>query len=276
MGEVEDFLKRNVPSIFTFLREEKISWNRIEKAFSKEYEKRLGKFNIIGPFDVEASFLDVIVSVNKKEKSAQIIMDFFNNVLLMLDEMLGSSERKLMKSTLRDLLLHNNKDYLNFLGELATLLFIKSQDPQNLKLKGKEVPIKNGKAIKKIDFSLHDKKENSLKLIEVANIHIHNLSFETPEDLRGLLETRAGNKISNKVGHSPPPNFKLYQVLWFSDALKFKQIVFWLTNNRLNIPFTYEPLAFLPIIDNNSNLVKPYFGPIMGADFFYKNHIAGL
>ena len=99
-------------------------------------------------------------------------------------------------------------------------------------------------------------------VIEVVNIHLKpNKTENNPSKIKAFLEKRLTEKRQSKTRNSSfADKVHLIPVLWGSNSdLKTYEKFF--QSHKLNLPLTYEPMAYLSYSDSNGYF-ETYFDPI--------------
>ena len=106
-------------------------------------------------------------------------------------------EKKLLSKTIYFALTNIDKNYLNFIGELAILNLLKNADFELLQT---EFPLSDNHESKSIDFLVF--KEGKSSLLEVVNIHLPESKLLTDNYIERLLDQKIIGKILNKSNDS--------------------------------------------------------------------------
>lgn len=257
--DIRGRLKEYFPIFFELLGDNNLDWKTIEKRFIVKLDEHKKKYDLTGePIRIEASLYHVITASREGKDGAAQLIDFITNIFQNLVLRLDAQEKRLIKKNLFDLLTNIDKKYLNFLGELGVLNYVK-QNPK-LTLIKTEYPLdpKNKNGIK-IDFVFFDPKSNLDILLEVVNIHISEHQVETDEKIEILLDQKINSKLRRK-GIMTIPNFYLIPVIWglvddIRRVIKYYEIF------KPKFRNTTIPLCLVTFKDQNGDRVHK-FGPI--------------
>lgn len=259
MVNIKNKLQEYMPSLLKFLDKEPISWNRINSMFQVEFMKRKAQYvandnHLI----VEASIYDILSATLDGNKSAERLFTFLNSLIEELIVQIPKEHLGKMKRTVYNILTSFNKDYLNFVGELAVL---------NILLRSKlyilediEYPIENGKTV---DFKFYSKEEAKSILVEVYNIHPTKEISTNPDEINKFLSKRINDKINLKMKDiNNPVDFLLAPVIW-TQASDLERInSFYKSGRTLDIYSSSEPFAFICYYNSKTNLLIHKFGQI--------------
>lgn len=256
---IENFLKKYLPTLFFLIDPKSINWDSIKKTYIKKFELYTERFyRIKSSFRTEASIYSIIISSEEKDPTALRLLDYINSLFSELKELLDDSEKGLIKDNIIGLLSNIDMKYLNFLGELSVLHFLKRRF--SLKLTATEFPIDSAtKKGSKIDFKFLNTETSSEELIEIVNIHISEKNINTQAKIENLLSQKIGEKLAKKRLRERT-NVYLFPVIW-GQWDEVKSIISYYSQFRPEFKNTSIPLCFIPFIDQNGNLVH-MFGTI--------------
>ena len=256
MNLVKQNLSIFLPELTKFIGDEQFPWDEIDYKFDKKIESRFSK-NPEGSIIVEACIFDQIVSIKKRNTDYTGMMDFYNKLFYQLNTLLNKTEKKLILKTIRNLLVSFDSKYLNYLGELSALYKLKQTN--NFILLDVEKVLPNGKSI---DFDMMIKEPKMQVLIEILNIQINPEKVEDDSNkICDFINGRIIEKLSvKKLNLVEEWNIHLVPIIWGGHKeLEIYNKYF--KNNSLDLPLTYEPLAFITYYDNYNNYF-PKFGAI--------------
>lgn len=257
MNLVKENLKLFVPALVELVDGKDFPWTKIDNLFSEKIKMRKAKCNnetII----VEASIYDIIVEAKQQNSSAIGLLDFLDKLFEELNDNLNKTERQLVRSNIKKMLISFDSKYLNFLGEIATLNnLIKSK---SFRLISIEEKIPNGKSI---DFKLLNIEQNKTMLVEIVNIHLNNEKVENDsEAIRVFLTGKLTDKKETKsLKLDNLVQFYLIPVIWGS-AENLKVYSDFYRFNSLNLDGILEPVAYLTYSDKTGHYYKHYFTTI--------------
>lgn len=215
-------------------------WDGIDQLFKDTWtEKAAGAVN--DSFQVEATFFFVFMAALKRLPVAVGYIDFLNRLFEELAGLLPQDKQKMICSTIKKLLKTPTLQFLNFLGELATLNNLLKSKTYELDLIESPLPNDNS-----IDFRLKNLNDSHFVFVEVLNIHVDDDRVESsPIAIEKFIAHRLKKKRREKNEDlENPDQFWLVPVLWagwrsleiYRDHFKIHQI---------KIPDAIEPLAYL-------------------------------
>lgn len=222
--DIENNLKKYLPSIFDLLGENKISWTNINKLTQKEFNRRIAILKAEGreTLIVEGSFVDAINRGLKGEVEVFNYLFFLNALFTNLSKSLSKNEKKWTAKTIRDLLTVFDKNYRNFIGEFAILNKFK-MDGYTLLRTEQPLNKSNPKGVS-ADFLVQ---RGEIKgLIEVVNIHPEEEHFKSIEVTKAYLTSKIEAKRKTLMNDN---NFKVWiaPVIWapYADLEKIYECV---------------------------------------------------
>ncbi len=255
--DIKNTLKRLMPSIFKLIDGESFRWEAINKSFQKVLLSRESKYITKNEIiTVESTFIDVVIRASLNKPESAIIFSHFEFLFKKLDENLLSSEKKLLKTTIYNLITNYDKNYLNFLSELSVLNYL--VEFNGFRLKQIEYITYTGK---KIDF-LFEKNGNELIPVEVMNIHIpEDKKLSIFDDIAGFLYYRFINKIKEKE-FGENNIFYLAPVVWSSNIENLKILSDFYKNNCINLKNVLPLFCHQNFTNNIDDELKHKFEPI--------------
>ncbi len=257
---IKDNLRQYLPSIFLLLNENNIDWKNITIKYQKELNSRFLKLNDAKKngketIQIEACLFDIITRVAVSDISFFNLLKFFDDLFINLAAKTTEAEKKLLRTTIYNLLINTDTKYLNFIGELAVLNNLKNTGFELLQT---EQPLTSSKESTKIDFTV--KQNNKILLVEVYNIHLPeaiNLDYNE-------IERRLIQKITDKLEKKQKKSDKIFYlvpVLWGEyEAIKLVNNYYIKSKREFNN--TMYPSAYVSFNckDGKKSIVK--FGTI--------------
>ena len=229
-----------VPALVRLIGASPFPWKKFDELFNSEVKRRIEKGNG-EPVTVEATLYDIIIEAKKENNSAIGLLHFLNRMFEELSTNLNETEKAFLRKNISDMLGSMTKEYLNYVGEIATLNnLIKTKA---YRLEGVEEPMGNGKTI---DFKLAKIESGKVFLVEIVNIHIDSVRVETDTELiHKFFSYRLQQKIDKKMyGLSGIPPFYLIPVLWGGYS-EIKIYGDFFGSNKLNFTNVIEPVSYL-------------------------------
>jgi hypothetical protein len=257
--DVEANLKRYVPNIFKLLEPERISWSRVSHLYQKELMRRIEIINQTGQetLIVETTFLDMITQLLNGKEHYYNLYRFINDMIFAdFIQLMTLEERKLIKKTIYNLLTTFNRNYLHYVGELASLWKFKKAGYSLIRVEELMDDEEPDKA--RIDFTLI--KESRGYFVEVVNIHLSDSNTLTPEIIGFTINGKIEKKIKT-FDESKKPIY-LNPVLWGTYE-ELKKVYEWFIKN----PFKRQNILGLNAFasyeaNNGEQMVR--FGAIAG------------
>ena len=248
MNLVKYNLSLFIPRLLEFIGDEDFPWDEIERKFDKIIDNRVTREKG-DTITIETSIFDQIILLKKGDSEYVGLMDVYNKLFLQLQLLLSKDEKRLVLNTVRNLLISYDLKYLNYLGELLVLFKLKQTN--DFMLIDVEKILPNGKSI---DFDMIITKPNMRVLIEVFSIQINPAKVEDdPSRIRTFINGRIENKFLDKKKNLDADwNVHLIPVIWGGH----KEIEIYhryFKENSMDLPLSYEPLAFLTYHDKDNN-----------------------
>jgi len=238
---IELAIKKHIPSLIELLGDNKISWTSANKKFEKHLEKLKLKVQENGNgIIVDANFYTLLKNKIFKIVESDAMFDFYVSRFENLNESLNASEKKLISQTILNFLTEMSRDYLNFIGELAVLDFYKTTF--NLDLIGVEEKVHSNSSVT-IDFLFKTTKGEGKLYLEVLNLHIENLDFQSNEKLQYWLESKFNKKEKSK-NLRDADKVLIQPVIWTKDLKQLEMLEQLydngkIPNEKVNIPLGY-------------------------------------
>jgi len=254
--DIEGNLETYLPSIFSLLDKEKINWIKISKQYQKELEYRKNKLFHLGEKEivVEACLFDVITQVLKGHSKYLDLLRFFNEIFLNLKKKTSVEEKKLLKTTIYNLLINVDKNYLNFIGEMAILNNLKND---GYILVAIEYPLNaESDNSKSVDFIIQ--KGEKYTAIEVMNIHLPII--EEFNDVERSVTQKIRNKLNTKQ-KGAKYQFILAPVLW-GEYNVLKLINQYYEKNEFPFNDVLFPMAYQSYLKKDRKESRFIFGSI--------------
>jgi hypothetical protein len=260
MNLVKENLSLFVPALVELVDYKDFPWERIDKLFLKKIDTRMTQHK---EGDViEASIYDIIIAAKIQNIQALRLLQFFNKLFEELNDNLNPIEKLLVRTNAKQMMCAFDINYLNFLGELATLNYLIKT--KRYELKGIEEKIANGKTI---DFKLQSIKDKKIVLVEILNIHLNpSRVVENDEAIKKFLFKKIIEKIEAKrnglLGEQP---FFLIPVIWggWKDIEIYSNFF---KTNKIDVFKTMEPFAYLQHSDGKGHY-RYYFDAISNLIF---------
>jgi hypothetical protein len=249
-----------LPSIFALLGEQEIDWDSVSEKYEKELYSRIARMeeakkNGLDSIIFEACLFDIIVEVFKQRKGHEIFLNFINEVIVNITKTATSEEKARLSKTIYNLMINTDKNYLNFVGELAVLNLLLGY---GFKLERTEEPLyADFDESARIDFTLS--KDGKPLLVEVYNIHLSDSKELSEIEIQRLFSKKI-NKKRLKKSKGSERVFYISPVLW-GDYKTLKRINQYY-NDKWNFKDTLYPAAFMSYSHKNGKHVRTVFGPI--------------
>ena len=194
----------------------------------------------------EATIYSVIVEKYAMGGKSDGMLDFFNQLFISLNNNLSEPEKKLASSMISNVLSNVSKDYLNFIGELASLNYYKTQlHYQLLNVEEKIVMNSNVSA----DF-LFKTPNNTDVLIEILNIHLEDMELTDMGKVKYHIDSKINNKIKAKILTNDREIF-IQPVLWLRDQKSYELANELYLKNPLTNLNAKEPLVYCTLKDTS-------------------------
>lgn len=249
--DIKGRIQQYIPALIELLGNETISWGRITNQFKKIFESRKQKYIANNNYlEIEASLYDIIIATINGNKQAEILFIFFNRLIEELIQFVPREHIGKLKKTVYDLLTNFDKNYLNFIGELAILNNLLKSG--NYFLEDIEYPLGNGNSI---DFKFYNISSAKSVLIEVVNIHPKQDLPDSFHDINAFLSKRINDKVLNKKKNlNVSIEFILTPVIWAPIKDLYRIYNFLKAGEHLSIMSSIEPSAYACFHDENGRV----------------------
>lgn len=236
-----------MPSFLELLGDNDIAWRDINKLVDRYVSK--AKIEVVknnGAVKKEATFYTIINHKINGLGEADAQYDFYNELFKSLNETLSKSEKKLIPSILKKILMQPDKDYLNFIGELSTLLFYKINTP--FKLLKVEEQISNNRNIS-ADFLFQNPEDEMKILVEVVNIHLANKTDLSDNFLSMHINRKLEIKKETTL-INPDRKILVQPFLWLQDFNQLQRVSEFYSKFEFQPEKTMIPLCYASFLDN--------------------------
>jgi hypothetical protein len=238
---VMGLLMTYMPSFLELLGDQEISWTSINRILEAHIQKVRDEFAVTQEVvQKEATFYGVLMNHHFGTGESSGMFDFYDATFKSLCRILSNEEKKPIHRMLSKVLLNPNKDYLNFIGELATLN--KLMLTEEYELINIEETIHPERAVS-ADIFFKRKKDGIELLIEVLNLHIENKEFKNNCEIESHLSAKFSKKVGEKIIN--PERLVLIQpVLWTSGLAQIKQLCDFYEEGKFNITYVIPPMTY--------------------------------
>lgn len=239
---VENFLKQQMPNLIDILGDQKISWTSVNGILERHISKARNEFNLTGkPVERDATFYSILIEKYKGSGKADGMFDFFNKLFGSLNEILSEMEKKPINKVITSVLTTADKDYLNFIGELATLN--KLMLTQQYDLINIEEPIHEENDLS-ADIFLRHKADGKEILIEVLNLHLEIKEFKEFSNLEYHLKSKLEKKKADKDISNSTKAIFIQPVVWTKDEAQLNFVKGFYLKTGFKIENVNEPLVY--------------------------------
>lgn len=255
---IKDKMEEFLPELFQLIEGQNVSWNSINKGFTKNHHRRREIYKNNPREQFEVTFYDLIGNVLiYNDSSSSKFLTYITMVIRRLNTGLDNKQKQMAGKIIRNLLKNISLDYIHSVGELFFL--DKVIDTKQYELLEVEFKMKNGK---RIDFRFCSKINKDVVLVEILNIHLDKLNIKSQAEFLKQITNKVGDKIFDKTnGILEDYQFLLQLIFWGSgDELKKVSEYY---KNGLVIPISgiFEPLSYV-CITNEENIPVYKFSTI--------------
>lgn len=244
------------PVLFHLLNGRDLDWKMITKSFKKKLYEHTVKYEQQGrPIQIEVSFYSLVIGVAKGKREAETFFLFLKKLFEELNYRLDDREKTLIRGSLTGIFSNIDLKYLNFVGELCVLNYIKRNHGYILNATEYPHDLSNRKG-PSIDFCFVGSSNGDIFLIEVVNIHLFNASSWTEEKIERAITQKISEKLRNK-GFDKNPSFTLIPVLWGAHD-DIKSIAEFYERKKPHFVNTAIPLCFMAFSDAKGNAVHMF------------------
>jgi len=240
--DVENFLRQQMPNLINILGDQKISWTSVNSILERHINNVREEINKTQKtVERDATFFTILVEKFKGSNRADGMFDFFNNLFGSLNEILSEKEKKKINKIITSLLTKADKDYLNFIGELATLnkfMLTRHYDLLNI-----EEPIHEENNLSADIFLRHKLNQEEI-LVEVFNLHLEIKEFKEFNNLEYHLKSKLEKKKNDKEIDKSTKAIFIQPVVWTKDEAQLNFVKEFYLKTDFKIEKVNEPLAY--------------------------------
>jgi hypothetical protein len=239
--DVRPFLKMKMPGLLDLLGTKNISWTTINRNFGRNLEKVKSDLSLAqNTIYREATFYSVLMSEHYNTGEGAGMFDWYSTLFQSLSSNLTTVEKALLHRSIYNLLIEPDKNYLNFIGELAILNEIKKQEGYDLINIEEQIQKESNCTA---DFLILRKHDNTNILVEVVNFHFQEIDIDDLGRVRRLIESKLNDKIKVKF-IKPLYEYFLQPIIWAKGENDVEQLFNLYNKTGLPIdnvlaPFTY-------------------------------------
>ncbi len=240
--DLEKIIKEHVFGLYSLINQtsHEFSWTSVNKSLSKDLKKAKEKLKSEGTFQKGANLFSLIIEKIHGEGKGNSMLDFYNKVFLSLDQNLELKEKKLLNLTLNNILTNNDKNYINFIGELATLNAVIRTNKYHLK--SVEQQIVDGEKVS-ADFVFVQKADNFEIYLEVLNIHLYEKDFLDNSEIEYHLQSKFRKKKDEKI-LTKEKAILIQPVFWTKSEEQLRQISQFYNETNFTVENIQTPLAY--------------------------------
>lgn len=240
--DLEKIIKEHVFSLYNLISqtENEFSWNSVNKSLTKHLKKANEISLKKGTFLKDANLFSLLIEKLYGEGKGNAMLDFYEQLFYDLDQNLELNEKKLLHNSIKNILTNNDKNYIDFIGELATLNAIIRT--RKYHLKGIEQIIIDGKNTT-ADFLLIQKDNNFEIYLEVLNIHLYEKDFQDYSEIQYHLNSKYEIKKRDKI-LTRDKIILIQPVFWTKSEEQLKQLYQFYNNSNYFIDNIQTPLAY--------------------------------
>jgi len=241
--DVENILKQHMPSLLDLLGEQRISWTSVNRQLEKHIIAIREEYKLTQTIiRKDANFHTIIKNKIIGNCQSDGMFDFYNKLFSSLNKILTKEEKKPIHRIVKSILTETNKDYLNFIGELATLNKFMQTGEYNL---GNIEEVIHSDQKITADILLQRKVDKIEVLIEVLNLHLEIKEFENFESLECYLTSKFNKKISDKKLLDTNKIIFIQPVVWTIDDKQLKFICEFYSNTHFKIDKVITPMSYI-------------------------------
>lgn len=248
--DTEKIIKEHVPSLYNLISQTgcNFSWISVNNSLSKHLQKAKEKLSKDGAFFKDVNLFSLLIEKMFGEGKGDSMLGFYIQLFISLDQTLELNEKKLIHSTLKNILTNNDKDYLNFIGELATLNAILKTNKYNLKSVEHKIIESEEKTA---DFLFVQKNDGAEIYLEVLNIHLYKKDFQDFSEIEYHLRSKFEIKKKEKILTSDK-TILIQPIFWTKSEKQLEQLSSFYNNSNFEVESIQTPLAYASwIIDGN-------------------------
>lgn len=246
-----------MPSLLKLIGNQNISWTSINSGLENHLQKLKTKLEASegDTIQKEVTFYSFIVGNLQGKKETAPMFDFFEKTFSQLNERLSKDEAIHVHKMVKSVLTNFDYQYLNFIGELATLNAYKSTGKYSLINIEEKIYLQKGVQADLFMRRNSDKKEF---FVEIVNIHLQNKDLNTSPDIKLRIESKIKEKIEKTFFESPKRALYIQPIIWYDDEKQLKIVAELYQREEIKIKNVYAPMCYVSFQHNNGSF-EPRF-----------------
>lgn len=233
-----------MPSLLKLIGNQNISWTSINSGLENHLQKLKTKLEASegDTIQKEVTFYSFIVGNLQGKKETAPMFDFFEKTFSQLNERLSKDEAIHVHKMVKSVLTNFDYQYLNFIGELATLNTYKATGKYSLlNIEEKIYSNKNVKA----DLFICRNSDKKEFFVEIVNIHLHNRNLNTSPDIKFRIENKIKEKIDKTFFESPRREIYIQPIIWHDNEEQLKIISELYRRGKIKLKNVYTPMCYV-------------------------------
>jgi len=219
--DVKLILEKEMPYLIKLLNNKPIGWTAINRKLKNKVESLREELieNRQATKIIDATIFSIIIQYLNKNEKAYVMFDFYNQTFEQLYNRLTNSELNHTHKMVKYVLTNLDYNYLNFIGEIATLnAFMSKGEFELLNIEEKIYKEKKVSA----DLFLRRKVDGLKFLVEIVNIHLENKENASVAEIEYFLSSKFREKIKEKFFNYSSYNLSIQPVIWINSLAQIK------------------------------------------------------
>ena len=263
---IQNRMQGYFPILFEFASAIKIDWETVYDTLTDKFNyhkanwtKRNG-----APYRPQASFYDIIIGVQKEDEGAIRIFESIRMLFGSLHQRLDTVEKQLLKGSVFGFLTNMDSKYLNFIGELHFVNYIKITKPETSLVATESLIDEQDPDGPCFDFTFVNRSDESRLKAEIVNVHFNEHQDWDEERIQRHLEQKIVIKLADKR-MKERPDVILVPIFWGQPRC-LAPVAAYYKGHSPTFPNTFTPFCYLPYGDSGRTL-DHIFGTIDAMNF---------
>lgn len=249
--DVKRILESQMPYLIKLLNGQNISWTKINRNLKKQHQFR--KENCKNGELVDVNIFSIIIQFIFENQESLGMFDFYNYTFKQLFYRLTEKELKFTHKIVKGILMNLDYNYLNFIGEIATLnAYMSSGNFELLNIEEK-IYGQNSDSNVHADLFFKRKKDGLKFLVEIVNIHIENKEYTSIDEIELFISGKFKEKYDLTFFDNPLHNLTIQPVIWTKNIEQIKLLEKVFKKFEKNVKYIRLPMCNLTYKDSNGN-----------------------
>lgn len=239
-------METSFPILFKFANEITIDWETVYDTFMDKfnYHRAIWAKRNGASYRIEASFYNIITEARKQDEGAIRVLESIRMLFGSLRGRLDPAEKKLLTASVFGFLTSMDSKYLNYIGELHFVNYIKITKPESVLMASEELIADQEPDGPTFDFTFFNRIQGNYLKAEIVNLHFEEHQLWDEGKIRQHLEQKIGQKLASKR-MKERPDLVLVPILWGQPRC-LAPVAAYYREHSPTFPNTFTPFCYLP------------------------------